>query len=214
MKTRTIGEMLSSERNSRHLSLEQLSKRTRIRQKYLEALENDEFSNLPAAPFVKGYIKAYARVLGFEADPLIALLRRDFKESAKGKLVPREFIKPVLKNRQHFAPVTLAIIVLATVFTTLVGYVALQWFNLNKPPDLVLTTPEANDIVAPRVTVEGRTVPEAIVTINSDPVALKPDGSFSTELFLETEGIASITVESTDRRGKTNTESLTVYVQY
>ncbi len=214
MRTRTIGEVLKEERISHHLSLEELAKRTRIRQEYLKALENNEFSKLPAATFVKGYIKTYARVLGFDAQPPLALLRRDYKESAKGRLVPREFIKPVLKKQRAFTPITIFAVSLAAVFLSLVSYVGFQWFNLNKPPDLTIIAPGEEVTVASRVIVEGKTVPDAVVTVNSQPVALRPDGSFTTELFFESEGISSITIESVDRRGKTNTESRTVYVQY
>jgi cytoskeleton protein RodZ len=214
MTTRTVGELLKAERTSHHISLGELSKRTRIRREYLEALEQNEFSKLPAATFVKGYIKTYARVFGFDHEPLLALLRRDYKESAKGKLVPREFIKPVLKRGRTFTPVTLFVLGLAAVFLSLVGYVGFQWYNLNKPPELTLAAPEDDAIVASRVVVEGKTVPEAVVTVNSQPVALRPDGSFATEVFVATEGISSITVEATDRRGKTNRLNRTVHVRF
>lgn len=214
MRTRTVGEVLRGERTKHHLSIEQLANRTRIRSEYLEALENNEFSKLPAATFVKGYIKTYARVLGFDHQPILALLRRDFKESAKGKLVPREFIKPVLKNRHSFTPVTIFMVSLAAIFLSLIGYVGFQWYSLNKPPELTITSPSPESTVASRVVVEGKTLPEAVVTVNAQPVALRPDGTFSTEVFLESEGISSIMIEATDRRGKSNEQSRTVYVQF
>ncbi len=214
MKTSTVGEVLRLERTSHHLSLDQLSKRTRIRREYLEALESNEFSKLPAAAFVKGYIKTYARVFGFDHEPLMALLRRDYKESAKGKLVPREFIKPVLKRGRSFTPITLFAVSLASVFLSLIGYVGFQWYNLNKPPDLIVSSPQDDATVASRVVVEGKTVPEAVVTVNSEPVSIRPDGSFATEVYLASEGISSITVEATDRRGKTNRENRTIHVRF
>lgn len=214
MKTKTIGEILRDERLSRRFRLEDLSKKTRIRLEYLESLEKNEFEKLPSATFVKGYIKTYAQVFGFDHAPLLALLRRDYKESAKGTLVPREFITPVLKPSITFSSVTMVLVVLLTIFITLIGYVGLQWYNLTKPPSLRLTAPENHSQVASKVVVEGIASPDAIVAVNNQPVALQPDGVFSTELFFSTEGITTITVTASDRRGKTNTQERTVYVRF
>lgn len=214
MKTKTIGEILREEREYHHLSIADLAKRTRIRAEYLEALENNEFELLPAATFVKGYIKTYGTVFGFDYQPLLGLLRRDFKESAKGQLVPREFIKPVLKKRQMWTPITTTMIVAAAVFLTLFTYVGIQWYNLNRPPSLTLTQPTDNQEVAAQVIVTGTTTPEAVVIVNNQPVALQPNGSFRTEIFLPREGINSVTVEAKDRRGKSSLIQRTVYVRY
>lgn len=214
MKTRTIGEMLRDERKSRRFRLEDLAKRTRIRIEYLEALEANEFTKLPSATFVKGYIKTYAELFGFDHKPLLALLRRDYKESARGTLVPREFIKPVLKQRITINSVTLFVVALVGIFVSLLGYVGVQWYALTRPPVLEISQPAEQDQVASRVVVSGETEPDAVVTVNDQPVALQSDGSFTTEIFISTEGISTISVESTDRRGKTSREDRTVYVRY
>lgn len=214
MKTKTIGEMLREARTFHRLSVEDFSKRTRIRAEYITALENNQFDQLPAATFVKGYIKTYGTLFGFDYQPLVGLLRRDYKESARGKLVPREFIKPVLKKNTLSTPVTVAVLILITLFVSLMSYVGFQWYNLNKPPDLKIVSPADNASVASQVIVEGLTEPEAIVSVNAQPVSLQPDGSFQTEIFLPREGITSITVEATDRRGKTSLIQRTVFVKF
>lgn len=214
MKTRTIGEALKEERVKHRLRLEDLSRKTRIRIAYLEALEANQFELLPSATFVKGYIKTYAQVFGFDHEPLIALLRRDYKPSAKGTLVPREFIKPILKNRAKRTSVNAVIVVLATIFITLVGYVGIQWYNLNKPPLLEVSTPSEQASVSSKVIIEGTTVVDAVVTVNDQPVALQPDGSFRTEIFIPTEGIALLKVQAKDRRGKVNTVERLVTVEF
>lgn len=214
MKTKTIGEMLREEREFHRLSIAELAKRTRIRAEYLEALEKNEFELLPAATFVKGYIRTYGAIFGFNYQPLLGLLRRDFKESAKGHLVPREFIKPVLKKRQFWTPITATMMIAAGLFLTLFTYVAIQWYNLNRPPMLEVAQPQENAEVAAQVEVRGKTTAEAVVTVNNQPVALQPDGTFEVEIFLPREGISSITVEAKDRRGKSNLIQRTVYVRY
>ncbi len=214
MKTKQIGEILQEEREKKHFSREDFAAQTRIRLEYLTALENNEFSSLPAATFVKGYIKTYARELGFEYQPLIALLRRDYKESTKGTLVPREFIKPMLKRQTTISNITLLMVALIAVFLVLIGYVGVQWYNLQKPPLLVLSSPKDAQSVSGTVLVKGRTSPDAIVAVNDQPVATQVDGVFETTLSFETQGVATVLVTVTDARGKTTQKQSTVYVQF
>src|SRR5688572_20447786 len=107
MKTKTIGELMATERQKRNLTITQLAKETKIQAKYLAALEENQFDQLPAATFVKGFIRNLAEFFGQDPQPLLATLRRDFKESATGKLVPREFIRPALKKQQLWTPLTM-----------------------------------------------------------------------------------------------------------
>ena len=214
MKSKTVGELLKEKRSFHRLSLESLSQKTKIKVGYLEALENNEFEKLPAASFVRGYIKTYARIFRFDHQPLIALLRRDFKESAKGTLIPREFIKPILKKRQLSNPITIFALGLVSVFIVLLSYVGVQWYNLQKPPHLELISPQEDALVSSQVIVEGQTVSDAIVVVNAQPVALQQDGSFRTEVYLPREGIFTITVEATDRREKSSVLQRTVYVKF
>ncbi len=214
MHTRTVGQLLKEERSRRQLSLETLAKKTRIRVEYLNFLETGVFEQLPAATFVKGYIKRYAAILGLDHKPLLALLRRDFKESAKGTLVPREFIKPVLKGRRTMASITIVAVVLSAVFLSLISYVGFQWYQLNKPPELQVSQPADQARVAAQIVVEGTTSPEAMVFVNDQPAALKPDGTFESRVFIPSEGVTTITIQAKDRRGKTNQIQRTVYVQF
>jgi len=214
MRTKTIGEALKDERIKHRLRLEDLSKKTRIRVAYLEALEENRFEDLPATSFVKGYIKTYAHVFGFDHQPLLALLRRDFKESAKGKLIPREFIKPILKKRARKNSVSALLVMMIAVFLSLFGYVGLQWYNLTKPPKLEVIQPKEQALVSSKVIVEGETLPDAIVTVNDLPVALQQDGSFKTEVIVPNEGISLFVIQAKDRRGKTSTVERSVTVQF
>lgn len=214
MKTKTIGEILQAEREAHHLSISEMAYQTKIRPEYLESLEKNDFASLPAATFVKGYIRTYANLFGFDSEPLLALLRRDYKESAVGTLVPREFIKPLLKKRQIWKPLNFALVGLAVVFVTLVTYVGVQWYNIQKPPVLTVTEPKENDFVSSQITVKGSTSPEVIVSVNAQPVALQPTGQFETEIYLPRQGIHTITIEAVDRRGKKNVVQRSVHVRF
>lgn len=213
MKTQTVGDILRKERIQQNVSIAQLSQKTRIRKEHIESLESNSFEKLPASVFVKGYIRAYAHVLGFEYQPVIALLRRDYKESAKGVLVPREFLKPLIKRRRK-GRFSVLVIFLSVAFLTIAGYVGFQWYLLQQPPEVRLISPQEQALVGPTVTVSGQTEPDARIEINEQPVALQIDGSFSTEVFLEKEGINTIKVVAYDEKNRFSQLERIVYVEF
>lgn len=202
MRTKTIGELLASERQKRNLSVTQVAKETKIQPEYLAALEQNQFERLPAATFVKGFIRSLAEYYNQDPQPLLATLRRDFKESAVGKLVPREFIRPALKKQPLWTPLTMTLLFLGVIFLTLISYVVYQWFSFQRPPALDVYSPEENQVVTEKVKIEGKTLPDAIISVNAQPVSLYPDGRFETEILLPRNGTHIVTIEAVDRRGK------------
>ena len=65
------GELIRRIRLVREIPLEQVSATTRISQRYLEALEADDYAALPGTTFVRGYLKEIARLLELDAESLI-----------------------------------------------------------------------------------------------------------------------------------------------
>jgi len=68
-----IGETLKEARKARGLSLEEVAEKTKIRPRYLEAIEVENFDLLPGQIYVRGFIRNYARFLGLNPEPLVAL---------------------------------------------------------------------------------------------------------------------------------------------
>jgi cytoskeletal protein RodZ len=67
----TVGQMLSRARQSRRLSLEAASARTRIPVKMLDHLEHDRFGEFAAAAYARGSLRAYGTFLGLDAGTLV-----------------------------------------------------------------------------------------------------------------------------------------------
>lgn len=66
-----IGEWLQRERTQREVSLEWIREETKISFRYLQALEQGDFDCLPGEPYVKGFIRSYARAVGCDPDPIV-----------------------------------------------------------------------------------------------------------------------------------------------
>ena len=66
-----IGNTLREARLAIGLSLTDAQKATKIRARYLEALEQERFRMLPAPAYARGFLRSYAELLGLDPDPLL-----------------------------------------------------------------------------------------------------------------------------------------------
>ena len=66
-----IGDTLREARMRQKLDIADVEQRTKIRAKYLRALENEEFGLLPGSTFVKTFLRTYAEVLGLDPHLLV-----------------------------------------------------------------------------------------------------------------------------------------------
>ena len=78
--TSHIGEILVEERTRQGLDLGAMEERTKIRSKYLRALENEEWDVLPGPAYVRGWLRTYAGELGLDADELVDVYRSAYEE--------------------------------------------------------------------------------------------------------------------------------------
>ena len=67
----SFGQKLKSEREKRAITLEQISSSTKIGKRMLQALEEENFNQLPGGIFNKGFVRAYARHVGLDEDQAI-----------------------------------------------------------------------------------------------------------------------------------------------
>ena len=79
----SFGQKLRRERESREKPLEEIAGTTKIRLRFLEALETDEFDELPGPAFGKFFIRAYAEVLDLDPEPLIAEYEQEQQRRAR-----------------------------------------------------------------------------------------------------------------------------------
>ena len=63
-----LGEYLKQARKKKRLSLEKVASQTRIQEHHLQALESEDFANLPAKVFAKGFVRSYAKALGLDEE--------------------------------------------------------------------------------------------------------------------------------------------------
>lgn len=88
-----VGQWLQRTRESKGVSLEQAAAATRITKNYIDALEQENFTRLPAPAYCKGFIRLYAIYLGIPPDEAVARYER--VTGAK------EAVRRVVNERPH-----------------------------------------------------------------------------------------------------------------
>lgn len=67
----SFGEELKRERELREISLREVSESTKISLRYLEALEQNAFENLPGGVFNRGFVRAYSQFIGIDPESMV-----------------------------------------------------------------------------------------------------------------------------------------------
>jgi cytoskeletal protein RodZ len=72
-----IGALLQQERQRRGLSLDDVESATKIRTRYIQAMETEDFAVIPGEVYRLGFLKNYARLLGLNQDAIVAQYKAD-----------------------------------------------------------------------------------------------------------------------------------------
>jgi len=96
----SLGRYLRRERESRNISLREVSKNIKVKEHLLKAIEEDQYVTLPSPTYVKGFLLAYAKYMGL--DPNDVLIR--YESGLKRKPVARPevaFEEETQRNRRY-----------------------------------------------------------------------------------------------------------------
>jgi cytoskeleton protein RodZ len=134
-----IGATLREARVRKGLTLVQVEEDTKIRSKYLQALENEEFGDLPGEAYAKGFLRSYATYLGLDAQVILeeySSRHQAGQAPAKQLEGPSALRRPARARRSGLLFVAvLAVLILAVIYV-----LGLRSGNDNKTPS---TNPSA-----------------------------------------------------------------------
>ena len=94
-----LGQMLKQARLERGITLEQLQETTKIRIRYLQAIEEENFSVLPGNFYARAFIKSYAEAVGLDPDEVMRLYQHVIPPSHSD--VSAETIRPTTRTRRR-----------------------------------------------------------------------------------------------------------------
>ncbi len=121
-KLKEIGALLREHREKLKKTITDISKETRIKEKYLEAIELGDISVFPAEIYLIGYIKAYAKAVGLSEEEL------KFCDAKSRQNMQIEYSKPkeeaIQKTQRKPLPLSISTMVMVlAVVVILVGII-------------------------------------------------------------------------------------------
>jgi len=130
----SIGRYLKRTREGRAMSVEEVSRATRIPVASIERIEADHFDDLPGEVFVRGFLKAYARAVSL---PMEEVLARYTASRRVAWVTPLPISAPVRRSQGKRFGVAIAFVLLLILFTLALSIV-LRPRGHDMPPELSL----------------------------------------------------------------------------
>ena len=168
-RTRRLGDVLREAREAKGVDLVRVERETKIRERYLSALERGEYRELPGSVYTKGFLRNYGAYLALDPEELIDLYRLETTAAPERPRAPTP-PRPLAGRRNRTFVVTPGAIVGAILTIgvgAVVAYLAFEIINFARIPDLRITDPpgNVNGYTADEITIRGVTAPNATVTV-------------------------------------------------
>ena len=97
----TLGLILQQARHAKHIKIPSVAKKLRIKEIYLEALENGHYHVFPALVYGVGFLRSYAAFLGLNADEMINRFHRETTDIKEEPLeMPRNHDPKIMPSKK------------------------------------------------------------------------------------------------------------------
>ena len=217
-----LGEVLRTAREAKGVDLARVERETKIRERYLAALERGDYRELPGAVYTRGFLRNYGAYLGLDAEELIDLYRLETSTAAAERASMPTPPKPLATRRARAFVLTPNLIV-AAMLTVLVGaffaYLGYQLVTFARTPDLRITDPPSNvsGYTELEITIRGDTEPNATITVDglaeNPTVTADADGAFAvTVRLVPGSNVIRLTADDPRTGRQSETEERTIVV--
>ncbi|GAB4218910.1 MAG: hypothetical protein Fur009_2440 [Candidatus Microgenomates bacterium] len=193
----TVGEILQNQRLKKNLKLSDIEKKLKIRLKYIEAIEKNNWDIFSSKIYIIGILKNYSRLLDLDEKKVLAFFRRDYekKEDIRFKRkIPSKYLNPEAKE---FLKKTIFIITFLFII-----YFSYQFYLYLSPPKLTILSPKNTFFTKEdKIKIIGKTAPETTIFIANQQVYQNKEGIFEYEFPLK-DGDNILTIELIGANGK------------
>lgn len=123
MSTESVGIFLKRQRESKAMSVAEVSRVTRIPVVSLQAIESDHFDDLPGEVFVRGFLKSYAHAVGLLPVEVLARYTSSRRVAFVTPLPMHTPLQAVEERRGRRFGVAIAFVLLLILFTLALSFV-------------------------------------------------------------------------------------------
>jgi cytoskeletal protein RodZ len=184
--------VLRTAREAKFIDLARVERDTKIRIRYLAALERGDYRDLPEPIYTRGFLRNYGLYLGLDPEYLVDLYRLESGAGVERPSLPAA--RRTVAARQGRSLVVssgaLAAAILTVLVVAFVAYLVGEFITFARTPDLRITDPAA-DVAAwqgSAYTIRGVTEPNSTVTtdgLRQNPTTTADaDGAFSVRVNL------------------------------
>ncbi len=211
--SKALPEILKEARWQSNLSLEEVSFKTQISIRYLEALEEGAYDKLPGEVYNRQFIKKLAKQYLLSETTLLKIYQQE-KES---QLSFKTLLSPEAPPAKHFFYWLSPKIIRNSFITILIigclTYLGFEVKNIFSPPLLEINSPATQTIThETNIKITGQTEPEAVLLINNQEILPEPNGDFSETVDL-TMGLNTFEISAKKKHSKANGITLSILRQ-
>jgi len=204
---KTLKDTLKDEMRAKSISIAKLSELTGVSPHHIHALIESDFANLPAAPYVRGYLEKISEVLEVDFEVLWRRYEKELtiRRSGKDDTLPqnRYAIRTIKKETLWIS--ALIIVVLIVIIPTLVDFFGKPSLEVSSP------TQETEIATSAQLAITGLVKnPNDRVFINDTEITVGSDGTFSIDEQLEN-GANTFIISARRFLGRTTTITRNVF---
>jgi cytoskeletal protein RodZ len=197
----SLGEELRRLRTFKNLGVDEVAQKLGIRREYLLAMEEENFSQLPAGLYGKNFLKKYADFLGLDKNLVTKFLQETTDDRAENNPFSQKILK---KNKFLIFPKIIRNLLLGLGVLICFLYLIFYFKKIILPPDLTVSQPEKNLMIQESsILVAGKTEKEAEVRINGELILNNNDGNFSQTVKLK-KGVNTLTISAKKKYSQEN----------
>jgi cytoskeletal protein RodZ len=144
-----LGEVLRTAREAKGVDLARVERDTKIRSRYLTALETGDYAELPGAVYTKGFLRNYGVYLGLDTEYLVDLYRLESSLPTTERLTVPAPPRPIASRRSRPLVVTPGVVMgalLTAGVAIFIVYLVGEFVTFARTPALTISQP-VGDVV-------------------------------------------------------------------
>lgn len=193
----SVGTILKKEREKKGLLLIDIEKQIKVREKYLKAVEEEDWSYFSSKIYITGILKNYSRVLNLDHKKILAFFRRDYERKEEVKFKKKITSTYLTSETKIFLKFGLIILTLFFII-----YFVFQLKTYFSPPSFTLLSPTTKKFsVEKNVKIIGKTEKDTSVTIAGERIYQNKEGIFTYDYSLK-EGENKLIINLIGANGK------------
>lgn len=209
---KSLGDILRAARQKKEINLDQAEEETKVRVKYLRALEEGRYEALPGNVYALGFLNQYLDFLELDKAELTRRFKTERGEAVvHGRLIPRRRMREPWFFLSQKMMIGLAVGLVILVF---LGYIIYNVRAITMAPNLIIASPSSEQVLkTDTVNIIGKTDPGVTLLINNQTISLDGNGNFNQDVKLNP-GLNTFEIRALSQLQKETVKQIKILAQF